>query len=63
MTLLASRNATHVDFETVMAAIKKGDIPIDRLITHRTDLDDVLVDLPRWTREKAGLIKAMVVVT
>jgi 2-desacetyl-2-hydroxyethyl bacteriochlorophyllide A dehydrogenase len=63
MTLLASRNATHVDFETVMAAIKKGDIPIDRLITHRTNLNDVIVDLPRWAREKAGLVKAMVVVT
>jgi 2-desacetyl-2-hydroxyethyl bacteriochlorophyllide A dehydrogenase len=63
MTLLASRNATHVDFETVMAAIKKGDIPIDRLITHRTDLDDVVVDLPRWAHEKAGLVKAIVVVT
>jgi threonine dehydrogenase-like Zn-dependent dehydrogenase len=63
MTLLASRNATEVDFETVMAAIKKGDVPIDRLITHRTDLDDVVVDLPRWAHEKAGLVKAIVVVT
>jgi 2-desacetyl-2-hydroxyethyl bacteriochlorophyllide A dehydrogenase len=63
MTLLASRNATQADFETVMAAIKKGDVPIDRLITHRTDLDAVIIDLPRWARDKAGLIKAMVVVT
>jgi 2-desacetyl-2-hydroxyethyl bacteriochlorophyllide A dehydrogenase len=63
MTLLASRNAMQVDFESVMAAIKKGDVPIDRLITHRTDLNAVVTDLPRWAREKAGLIKAMVVVT
>jgi 2-desacetyl-2-hydroxyethyl bacteriochlorophyllide A dehydrogenase len=63
MTLLASRNATQVDFETVMTAIKKGDVPIDRLITHRTDLNAVVTDLPRWAREKAGLIKAMVVIS
>jgi 2-desacetyl-2-hydroxyethyl bacteriochlorophyllide A dehydrogenase len=63
MTLLASRNATQVDFETVMAAIKRGDVPIGKLITHRTDLSAVVTDLPRWAREKAGLIKAMVVVT
>jgi 2-desacetyl-2-hydroxyethyl bacteriochlorophyllide A dehydrogenase len=63
MTLLASRNATHVDFETVMAAIKKSDVPVDRLITHRTDLNAVITDLPRWAREKVGLIKAMVVIS
>jgi 2-desacetyl-2-hydroxyethyl bacteriochlorophyllide A dehydrogenase len=63
LMLLASRNATHVDFETVMAAIKRGDVPIDRLITHHTDLSAVIADLPRWARDKAGLIKAMVVVT
>jgi hypothetical protein len=62
MTLLASRNAGQVDFATVMSAIKNGDAPIDRLITHRTDLDAVVTDLPRWAREKAGLIKAMVMV-
>ncbi len=63
MTLLASRNAAHVDFETVMAAIKKGYVSIERLITHRTDFNAVVTDLPRWAREKAGLVKAMVVVT
>jgi 2-desacetyl-2-hydroxyethyl bacteriochlorophyllide A dehydrogenase len=62
MMLLASRNATHEDFETVMSAISKGRVPIDRLITHRTDLDTVVTDLPRWARDKAGLIKAMVVI-
>jgi 2-desacetyl-2-hydroxyethyl bacteriochlorophyllide A dehydrogenase len=62
MTLLASRNATQIDFETVMSAIQSGDAPIDRLVTHRTDLNGVVAALPRWAKEKAGLIKAMVVV-
>ena len=63
MTLLASRNATPVDFETVMAAMKRGDVPVNRLITHCTNLADVITDLPRWAGDKTGLIKAMVVVT
>jgi hypothetical protein len=30
------------------------------LITHRTTLDDVAGDLPRWASEKTGLIKAVI---
>jgi 2-desacetyl-2-hydroxyethyl bacteriochlorophyllide A dehydrogenase len=62
MTLFASRNATHEDFQTVIAAIKHGHAPIDRLVTHHTDLEAVIADLPRWAHDKAGLIKAMVVI-
>jgi 2-desacetyl-2-hydroxyethyl bacteriochlorophyllide A dehydrogenase len=62
MTLLASRNATLEDFSTVIEAIKTGRAPIARLITHRTTLDAVVADLPRWARDKRGLIKAMVTV-
>ena len=36
MTLLGSRNATAADFEHVIAAIRAGRVPLDRLITHRT---------------------------
>jgi 2-desacetyl-2-hydroxyethyl bacteriochlorophyllide A dehydrogenase len=62
MTLLSSRNATIEDFETVMSAIASGQAPIEKLITHRTDLNSVVADLPYWAQHKAGLIKAMVVV-
>ena len=62
LTLLASRNATLGDFSTVMDAIKTGRAPIAKLITHRTTLDAVASDLPRWARDKQGLIKAMVTV-
>ena len=62
MTLLASRNATLEDFSVVIEAIKAGRAPISKLITHRTTLDAVVVDLPRWARDKRGLIKAMVTV-
>jgi 2-desacetyl-2-hydroxyethyl bacteriochlorophyllide A dehydrogenase len=62
MTLLASRNATFEDFSTVIEAITTKRAPVAKLITHRTTLDAVATDLPRWARDKRGLIKAMVTV-
>lgn len=60
MTLLGSRNATSADFERVIAAISDGSAPVDRLITHRTDLDGAVRDISRWAKDKSGLIKAIV---
>ena len=59
-TLLASRNATAEDFERVIASIRSGHVPVDRLITHRTSLADAVLDIPVWATRKAGLIKALV---
>ena len=60
MTLLGSRNATSEDFERVIAAIRAGQVPVDRLITHRTTLADAVGAIPRWALEKSGLIKALI---
>jgi 2-desacetyl-2-hydroxyethyl bacteriochlorophyllide A dehydrogenase len=60
MAAIGSRNALRSDFERVMAAIKNGQVPLLRLLTHRTTLDRVATDLPRWTNEKHGLVKALV---
>lgn len=60
MTVLGSRNATAVDFEQVIAAIVAGDVPINRLVTHRTTLAGAVTDLPRWASQKSGLIKAII---
>jgi 2-desacetyl-2-hydroxyethyl bacteriochlorophyllide A dehydrogenase len=60
MTLFGSRNATSEDFECVIAAIRNGDVPIDRLITHRTSLADAVRDIPLWATQKTGLIKALI---
>jgi 2-desacetyl-2-hydroxyethyl bacteriochlorophyllide A dehydrogenase len=60
VTLLGSRNATNQDFERVMGAIRDGDVPVDRLITHRTDMAGAVYDIPRWASEKSGLVKAVV---
>jgi 2-desacetyl-2-hydroxyethyl bacteriochlorophyllide A dehydrogenase len=60
MTVMGSRNATRADFERVIAAIEAGRVPLDKLITHRTSLAGAVIDLPRWTTEKTGLVKALV---
>jgi 2-desacetyl-2-hydroxyethyl bacteriochlorophyllide A dehydrogenase len=60
MTLFASRNATNEDFERVIAAIRNRDVPVDRIITHRTSLAGAARDLPVWAIQKTGLIKALV---
>jgi 2-desacetyl-2-hydroxyethyl bacteriochlorophyllide A dehydrogenase len=60
MTLLGSRNATSVDFDRVIAAIRSGDIDDRRLVTHRTTLDGAVRDLPAWAADKRGLIKALI---
>lgn len=61
-TLVGSRNATREDFQHVVNAIRNGEIPVERLVTHRTTLDKVATDLPLWAVNKAGLIKAVVAV-
>ena len=60
LTLLASRNATREDFDRVLAAMRGGEVPIERLITHRTRLADAVRDIPRWATDKSGLIKAVI---
>jgi hypothetical protein len=62
LTIRASRNATREDFDHVMASIRGGKVPTDRLATHATSLDDVPVNLPRWAHERSGLIKAIITV-
>jgi 2-desacetyl-2-hydroxyethyl bacteriochlorophyllide A dehydrogenase len=63
MTIIGSRNALKADFEHVVACIASGEIDTDQLITHRTSLEQVSSDLPRWAHEKTGLIKAVVAVS
>src|SRR6202011_171539 len=60
MTVLGSRNAQRADFETVMAALAANKVPLQHLLTHRTTLAGAVADLPRWTTDKKGLMKALV---
>ncbi|MBZ9798957.1 zinc-binding alcohol dehydrogenase family protein [Mesorhizobium sp. ES1-4] len=63
MMLIGSRNATHTDFQHVIASIRAGTIPIGRLVTHRTTLRDSPRDIAIWAQQKSGLIKAVIDMT
>ena len=62
LTIRGSRNATRQDFDHVMDSMRRGLIPTDLLATHATTLDRVPVDMPIWTHERHGLIKAIITV-
>lgn len=59
-TLLASRNATPADFETVLEAMRAGKIPTAALNTHRLSLAELPVTFPTLLDAQAGVIKALV---
>lgn len=58
--LIGSRNATAEDFETVMAALRSGDIRADQLLSERIQLGDLPIRLPELAGDRGGLIKAVV---
>lgn len=59
-TLIASRNATSADFDTVLAAMRAGQIPTDALNTHRLALDDVPAQFETLLKPEARVIKAII---
>lgn len=60
MSLIGSRNALAEDFAHVIASIAAGLVPMYLLATHETTVERVAQDLPRWARDKRGLVKALV---
>jgi 2-desacetyl-2-hydroxyethyl bacteriochlorophyllide A dehydrogenase len=62
MMLIGSRNATKIDFDHVVASIKAGLVPLDALATHSTTLDKLTTDMPLWSHDKRGLIKAIITI-
>lgn len=62
LTIRASRNAQKADFDHVMASMRAGKIPTDKLATHATTLDRVSADMPVWAHDRTGVIKAIVTV-
>lgn len=60
LTLLASRNATMADFDTVRCAFENGSIDIERYITHRASFDEMVDQFESWLKPETKVIKAMV---
>lgn len=59
-TLLSSRNATRLDFEHVIASVKRGDVKPETFITHRVAFDQVASEFGSWLKPTNGVVKAIV---
>jgi 2-desacetyl-2-hydroxyethyl bacteriochlorophyllide A dehydrogenase len=62
MRVLASRNATRADFDTVMAAIAAGDIPTGAINTHTIPMTDLPEAMPAWLASPEPPVKAILTV-
>lgn len=60
LTLMASRNALHSDFEQVIKAIEEDKIDTTPWITHRAHFTDMISHFDSWTDPASNVIKAMV---
>ncbi|PRY04091.1 MULTISPECIES: zinc-binding alcohol dehydrogenase family protein [unclassified Paraburkholderia] len=59
-TLIGSRNATAEDFETVLRAMRAGQVPDAALNTHRMKLADVPAEFSKLLEPSAGVVKAII---
>jgi len=59
LTLMASRNATAQDFETVLRALETEQIRIDSWITHHASPEQLVSIFPSWLEPSSGVVKAM----
>jgi 2-desacetyl-2-hydroxyethyl bacteriochlorophyllide A dehydrogenase len=59
-TLLGSRNATRLDFITVLDAMRAGTVPLRALATHAGRLIEAPELIPLWSKPETGVIKAIV---
>lgn len=59
LTLMGSRNATREDFERVLEVLASGSMDVDRYITHRASLEDMIGQFDAWLRPETKVIKAM----
>jgi threonine dehydrogenase-like Zn-dependent dehydrogenase len=63
LTLVASRNATKADFDTVLQSLEQGDMDVSSWITHRASPNQIITDFPVWLDPSAGVMKAQLTFT
>ena len=59
MQLIGSRNATHQDFQNVIANIRAGTIPTSALHTHTFELEDMPSVVPYYIENRGSVLKAI----
>lgn len=58
--IIGSRNALREDFERVMAAIRRGDIPTDALVSDVVALGDLPARFPSLVHDRDDIVKILV---
>lgn len=59
-TVLATRNSTATDYQTVIALLESGRIHPHPWITHRASLEQVVSVFPTWVPRETRVVKAMI---
>jgi 2-desacetyl-2-hydroxyethyl bacteriochlorophyllide A dehydrogenase len=62
MDLLATRNALKADFDQVMEAMLKGDVPVAAINTHTAALAELPEAMPAWLHSSTPPVKAILTV-
>ena len=60
LTLMATRNSRPRDFERIIKMMEQGEIDAKPWITHRTNAEDLIEDVPKWLAPETELVKAMI---
>jgi 2-desacetyl-2-hydroxyethyl bacteriochlorophyllide A dehydrogenase len=60
LTLLASRNATALDFERSVRLLESGSLDVSLWVTDRCSLADIPRVFPRWAKNGSATVKAIV---
>lgn len=60
LTLLASRNATAQDFDTVLRSLESGRVKVGSWITHHASPEQTVNQFATWLDPATGVVKAMI---
>lgn len=60
LTLLSSRNATQIDFEIVLQALRNGDVDTNSYVSHKIPFKQVVDQFETLLKPDTGIIKAMI---
>lgn len=59
LDILGSRNASPADFRAVISYIEKGDLPLDRLITHKVRPENAAGAIRSWADQPGKVMKIL----
>lgn len=62
LDIRGSRNATRSDFENVIQTLRKGTLPIDKIVSKIVSLSDAPAAIDHWDKEGRDLIKIHVTI-